>query len=1321
MSLSQSEVAILITAKNQAEAQLAQLQRQFQEIGTGATGLHQKLSTLGSAFAGGLGIGAGLAVVQTGITALAGAMSAVGDSTIGMNARLEQSKVAFSTMLGSAEAADAFLRDLARFAQTSPFGFESLLDASKRMLAFGFTANETRPLIESVGKAVAAFGGGKAEIDRVTNALGQMRAATVVQLGEMNQLTEVGIPAFEILAKAMGKSTAEVKDLISQGKIASDVFINAFQAWTDAKFGDILARQSKTFSGAMEGISDSLKFAAANAAKPFFDLLSSGAVQVAEFLQGDNFQTWANALRVAFEGGIAWAGQFLSALAPIGQAISLAFQQLTAGDFAGAWQTVKDAATIALGGIWNAVTAFATDMFGAGANLIGTFASGILEGAGSVLMSAINTVADIIASFLIGNSPPPEGPLSQIQQGGANVMAAWGAGAEGAAASAVKPAVDIVAGEMDRLKESGKSADQAIREIGRSIQELESETRGLKNQVEDITSAYRDQLDPLEAQLDALTKVKDMEAERQKLAFSQEESALRSAEIAALGDPVLRRELQARLATLKARQDEVRTARELADAERASAGSEKDRLRDQLEAQRAAREESDLRSKLKDAKGPEKARIQAQLAELEIRKQIAAVDDKEKAEKASRAKADAEARAEELRTRQQLEGLADKEALADIARQKEELKARKDAFSLQQEQQRVEREMAALPIRQEIERIKAEQEATLKPLKDQIEVLSRQKENLTEQRQYWQGIKSDIGAATTALKDQAKAAQEAAQARSPAAVPFTADAAVEAAVTRAREAGARLAGELRDAFTNLFSGETIGALIDGQLAIAFGPERWARVRAAVDQGVQNIRDSWATIGQVFQNDWSPDASIQPFTNAIGQIALVVRDQVWPAVKEVGAFIVQEFQVVVDWVKENWPLIVKSAQTVFDAIVSIWSGEGGGGSLANVVKVAWELVKLNIDTVLKNILAFVKIQLQLLTGDWQGAWQTFVRIVNENGNAIETAYRLIFGGTQSALEAWATAQIESWTAWGNETLATVTAAIDGLNALWVGFGDFIGGQMDAIRTLIKGVWDLIPEDIRLDLELILTTLIDRGAAWVAALVDTGTQMATTIAFWLGEIIKSLTTWARETFLGPLHRLTTDSSEAANDIGFGISDVLGSWWAFIVREVTNFIEWFTRPLRNAVYTVMEIASDIGNAIIDGIADAIKSGAYYMKETLLRIVREAISAAKNLLNLNFSGSGSSIFSGRADGGPVTAGRPYVVGERGIPELFVPSQSGRIETLADLSRMLGIGGGAQAAVAGSGDTIIINARGVGMDEVAGQIAYELRTNASLRGNRRW
>ena len=47
------------------------------------------------------------------------------------------------------------------------------------------------------------------------------------------------------------------------------------------------------------------------------------------------------------------------------------------------------------------------------------------------------------------------------------------------------------------------------------------------------------------------------------------------------------------------------------------------------------------------------------------------------------------------------------------------------------------------------------------------------------------------------------------------------------------------------------------------------------------------------------------------------------------------------------------------------------------------------------------------------------------------------------------------------------------------------------------------------------------------------------------------------------------------------------------------------------------------------------------------------------------SLAGAVGSLFGapGRATGGPVSGGRPYLVGERG-PELFVPAGAGRIET---------------------------------------------------------
>jgi len=132
----------------------------------------------------------GLAVIGT-------ALMAAGLKSIQMAGNLEQTKIAFTTMLGSAEAADAFIRQLYDFAAKTPFEIEGLTTAARQLLAFGFQAQEIIPMMEAIGNAVSGLGGGAFEIERVTRALGQMQAKGKVTAEEMMQLAELGIPVWK--------------------------------------------------------------------------------------------------------------------------------------------------------------------------------------------------------------------------------------------------------------------------------------------------------------------------------------------------------------------------------------------------------------------------------------------------------------------------------------------------------------------------------------------------------------------------------------------------------------------------------------------------------------------------------------------------------------------------------------------------------------------------------------------------------------------------------------------------------------------------------------------------------------------------------------------------------------------------------------------------------------------------------------------------------------------------------------------------------------------------------------------------------------------
>lgn len=120
------------------------------------------------------------------------------------------------------------------------------------------------------------------------------------------------------------------------------------------------------------------------------------------------------------------------------------------------------------------------------------------------------------------------------------------------------------------------------------------------------------------------------------------------------------------------------------------------------------------------------------------------------------------------------------------------------------------------------------------------------------------------------------------------------------------------------------------------------------------------------------------------------------------------------------------------------------------------------------------------------------------------------------------------------------------------------------------------------------------------------------------------------------------------------------------------------------------------DVMQNLLDGpLSDGLERAGSLLENTLSRAIRKgsldfqdlktvALSVISDVANAALQsglgslfggggsggllGAGTSILSsllgapGRATGGPVTGGRPYIVGERG-PELFVPTSAGRVE----------------------------------------------------------
>jgi len=201
--------------------------------------VNKQLLGLGTAITG-IGIAGGIAV--GGLIKLAG--------------QFEQTQIAFTTMLGSADVANELLQELADFAAKTPFNIPGVELAAKQLIAYGF---EVEGLIENMrmlGDVAAAFAMPMTDMSYL---YGTLRAQGRAYTRDMNQFANRGIPIWKEMAKVMGVAEKDVRALVEAGKVGFPEVEQAFKNMT-SEGGiafNMMEEQSKSFLGQVSNIQDS--------------------------------------------------------------------------------------------------------------------------------------------------------------------------------------------------------------------------------------------------------------------------------------------------------------------------------------------------------------------------------------------------------------------------------------------------------------------------------------------------------------------------------------------------------------------------------------------------------------------------------------------------------------------------------------------------------------------------------------------------------------------------------------------------------------------------------------------------------------------------------------------------------------------------------------------------------------------------------------------------------------------------------------------------------------------------------------------------------
>jgi len=171
-------------------------------------------------------------------------------------ANREQKLISFSTLLGGEVAAQKYLGEMTAFAARTPFGYDSLAEISKTLLAYGYKQEELLPLLEKVGDTGSALGLSTEDMTYIATYLGRMQSTGKTTLEYLNPLLERGIPVWEYLAEASGKTKEKVQEMVSKGLVPGAEAAKAIADYMGHDFAGNMEKQSRTYLGLVSTLED---------------------------------------------------------------------------------------------------------------------------------------------------------------------------------------------------------------------------------------------------------------------------------------------------------------------------------------------------------------------------------------------------------------------------------------------------------------------------------------------------------------------------------------------------------------------------------------------------------------------------------------------------------------------------------------------------------------------------------------------------------------------------------------------------------------------------------------------------------------------------------------------------------------------------------------------------------------------------------------------------------------------------------------------------------------------------------------------------------
>lgn len=174
---------------------------------------------------------------------------------INVRGEFQKTSIAFETMLGSKEKADALMAQMVETAAKTPFDLQGVTSGAKQLLAYGTSADKVNETLVRLGNIASGL---SIPLGDLVYLYGTSMSQGRLFTQDVNQFMGRGIPLVAELSKELGKTESEIRKMVTEGKVGFPELQKVIENMTNegGKFYNLMEMQSTTLSGQISNLGD---------------------------------------------------------------------------------------------------------------------------------------------------------------------------------------------------------------------------------------------------------------------------------------------------------------------------------------------------------------------------------------------------------------------------------------------------------------------------------------------------------------------------------------------------------------------------------------------------------------------------------------------------------------------------------------------------------------------------------------------------------------------------------------------------------------------------------------------------------------------------------------------------------------------------------------------------------------------------------------------------------------------------------------------------------------------------------------------------------